>query len=101
MITLSTRAGTYPRSSVCACTSRLRSAASIAAGVVFCSDHDPSISPARAISRLDRAPLVVVQQDRVLLGRAGRARLVLRDRAALLLPALEDRIDDPPRGLHL
>src|SRR5512133_746236 len=101
MIVLSTRAGTYSCSCVCAWTSSSRSAASTAAGVVSCSDQTPWISAVDAVIGSNGAPLVAVAQDRVLLGGTRGAGLVLRDRTGVLPPRLEDRVDDPPRSLDL
>src|ERR1700712_2127751 len=94
----SARAGTYPASSVWRSKSILRSAASIASGVVSCALQWLSETPGIA---LDLTPLVAVEhQLRGLVG-ALRTGLVLRQRPGRLLPRLHDRVADAPLRLDL
>src|SRR5215213_10332804 len=97
----STRAGAWAPSRAYCSWSRCRSASSMSDGVVSSADHwaAASGSSGAVLDTLDPPPAVAARQDLVRLLGARRAGRVLRQRRVVLLPALEDRIDDPPLRL--
>src|SRR6476619_1795714 len=90
-------AGTYEAFSLWRSKSILRSAASIASGVVSCALQWLSDTPGTS----DLPPGVPVAHQLVRLVGPLRAGLVLRQRAGGLLPCLHDRVADAPLRLDL